>query len=150
MDDTPRRLIAMILANMEDDVLSSNTPWYCVSCYYCTARCPQQIPITDLMYTLKRMAIANGLYHKDAHVDWSNSFIGYVERYGRSFEFGLATRYHLTHHPLDAIRKSGLGLDLLRKGRFSVTPERIKNLPQLTVILNKARQIAAHQEGRLI
>jgi heterodisulfide reductase subunit C len=149
MDATPRRLIAMILANMEDDVLSSNTPWYCVSCYYCTARCPQQIPITDLMYTLKQMAIAEGLYHKDAHVTWSNSFVGYVEQFGRSFEFGLATRYHLFHHPLDAIRKSGLGFELLRKGRFSITPERIKNLPQLTAILAEARRIAATKERRL-
>jgi len=27
MDATPRRLFAMAAANMEDEVLSSNTPW---------------------------------------------------------------------------------------------------------------------------
>ncbi len=146
MDSTPRRLFAMINANMEDDVLGSNTPWYCVSCYYCTVRCPQEIPITDFMYTLKRMAIAKERYHKDAHVDLSDSFIGFVERYGRSFEFGLTTRYHLVHHPLNTVRKGGLGFEMMQKGRLSMTPERIKNMPQLTAILNEAKRIAAQEE----
>lgn len=146
MDTTPRRLIAMTVADMEDEVLDSNAPWYCVSCYYCTVRCPQEIPITDFMYTLKRMAVAKGRYHKDAHADFSNSFIGYVEQYGRSFEFGLATRYQLTHQPLNMISKGGLGFEMMRKGRLSTTPERIKNMPQLTAILNEAKRIAAQKE----
>ncbi|MCK4963241.1 MAG: 4Fe-4S dicluster domain-containing protein, partial [Anaerolineales bacterium] len=32
MDNTPRQIFAMINAGMRDDVLRSNTPWYCVSC----------------------------------------------------------------------------------------------------------------------
>lgn len=146
METTPRRLLAMLGAGMDDDVLKSNTPWYCVSCYYCTVRCPQEIPITDLMYTLKQEAIAHKQYRHNPHADWSNSFIGHVEQYGRSFEFGLATRYHLTHHPLSVIGKGMMGLGLMRKGRLSLTPERIQNVPQLTAILNEAKRIAAQEE----
>lgn len=146
MDATPRRSFAMVMANMRDEVLASNTPWYCVSCYYCTVRCPQNIPITDFMCTLKRMAVQAGQYHRDSHVEFSSSFIGFVEQYGRSFEFGLVTRYHLTHQPLNAVRKGGLGLEMMQKGRLSRTPERIRNMPQLTAILNEAKRIAAQQE----
>lgn len=146
MDSTPRRLFAMLMANMEEDVLSSNTPWYCVSCYYCTVRCPQDIPITDLMYSLKQMAIAKGNYHEDAHADWSTSFIGYVEHYGRSFEFGLATRYQLFHRPVDTLRKSGLGFAMMRKGRLDWKPEKIHNMIQLKAILDEAKNIAEGQE----
>lgn len=141
MDATPRRLFAMLMADMDDDVLQSNTPWYCVSCYYCTTRCPQEIPITDLMYTLKQEAISAGKYHQDAHADWSESFIGYLERYGRSFEFGLATRYHLTHQPLNMIRKGGLGFKMIQKSRLRTTPERIRDIPQLTAVLNEAKRL---------
>ena len=28
-----------------------NTMWVCVSCYFCTTRCPQDIPITDVIGT---------------------------------------------------------------------------------------------------
>ena len=146
MNSTPRRLFAMIRADMEDDVLNSNTPWYCVSCYYCMVRCPQDIPITDFMYTLKRMAVARGKYHEASHADFSESFIGYVEQYGRSFEFGLATRYHLTHHPLDMLKKSTLGLEMMQKGRLKRTPDRIKNMPQLSAILDEAKRVTAMQE----
>jgi heterodisulfide reductase subunit C len=145
MDSTPRRLFAMIRAGMEDEVLHSNTFWYCVSCYYCTVRCPQEIPITDIMYTLKRMAVARGKYNEAAHAPFSDSFIGYVEQYGRSFEFGLVTRYHLFHHPINSIGKSGLGMQMLSKGRLKPTPERIQNMPQLTAILNEAKRIAAEE-----
>ena len=145
MDATPRRLFAMLMADMDDEVLHSNTPWFCVSCYFCVVRCPQDIPITDLMYTLKQKAIADGNYHEDAHVDFSASFIGYVEQYGRSFEFGLATRFQLTHHPLATIRKSGLGFQMLQKGRLHTIPTRIDNMPQLTAILNEAKRLAGQE-----
>lgn len=152
MDATPRKLFAMVMAEMEDEVLASNTPWYCVSCYYCTVRCPQNIPITDLMYTLKRMAVAKGQYQKNDHIEFSNSFIGFVERYGRAFEAGLATRYNLLHRPLKMVNPrratelAGFGLQMLQRGRLNLTPESIDNMPQLTAILGEAKRIAAQEE----
>ena len=146
MDSSPRGIFAMIAAGMEDEVLSSDTPWHCVSCYSCIVRCPQEIPITTLMYTIKQMAIANEKYHKNPHADWSTSFIGYLEHYGRSFELGLATRYHLTHNPLSMVGKGRLGFNLMRKGRLNLMPERINNMPQLTAILDEAKRIAAQEE----
>ena len=44
MDHTPRLLFAMIRAGLRDEVLRSNTPWMCVSCYFCAVRCPQEDP----------------------------------------------------------------------------------------------------------
>jgi heterodisulfide reductase subunit C len=145
MDATPRKLIAMLRAGMEEEVLSSNTAWYCVSCYYCTVRCPQQIPITDLMYTIKHLTIESGKYHREKHVDFSESFIGFVDRYGRSFELGLATRYHLMHHPFQIVSKGGLGFQLMQKGRLRPIPDRIHNMPQLTAILAEARRIESQE-----
>jgi heterodisulfide reductase subunit C len=145
MEHTPRHLFAMIEAGMRDEVLRSNTPWYCVSCYYCMVRCPQEVHITDIMYTLKRMAIREGLYRESTAADapsWSETYIGYVESYGRSFELGLATRYHLRHHPLSAVRMAAdFGLPMMRKGRMDLTPTRIKNMGQLKTILAKAREL---------
>jgi heterodisulfide reductase subunit C len=141
MDYSPRRIFAMVEAGMKDKVLRSNTPWYCVSCYYCTQRCPQQIPITDIMYTLKRMAIAEGLYQDSDAPDWSQTFIGMVEQFGRSYELGLATRYHLTHRPLGKIGLGTFALDMLRRDRLALTPSSIKSIEQLRAILNKAKEL---------
>ncbi len=145
MDHTPRNIFAMISAGLEEEVLRSNTAWYCVSCYYCMVRCPQEIHITDLMYTLKRMAIAEGQYQNTSASDaseFSETFIDLVENYGRSFELGLATRYHLSHHPVNAVKMAGsLGIGLLRRGRMDLRPTRIKGIKQLQAILNRAKEL---------
>jgi heterodisulfide reductase subunit C len=141
MDHTPRRLFAMIGANHRDEVLRSNTSWYCVSCYYCMERCPREIPITDIMYSLKRMSIQARLYNDRDAPDWSESFIGYVEEYGRSFELGLATRYHLTHRPLKKVSLGTFALDMLTKDRLALRPEKIKGIDQLKTILDEAKRL---------
>ncbi len=144
MDYTPRHLFGLIAAGERDIVLKSNTFWYCVSCYQCIVRCPQEVKITDIMYTLKRFAIREGHYRESDKAeapDFSGTFMDYVENYGRSFEFGLATRFHLRHHPLDMMKMAPIGLGMWRKGRMDLTPKRIKNIEQLKDILNKARQL---------
>ncbi len=143
MDHTPRQIFAMIRADMEDLVLASNTPWYCVSCYYCAIRCPQEVHIPDIMYTLKNMAIAHQRYVDSVASDWSQTFGDYVENYGRSFEFGLATRHFLRHRPSGLRDTAQMGLGMLTKGRMDLTPQRIERLSQLQAILNRAKELEA-------
>jgi len=144
MEHTPRALFAMIASGMKEQVLRSNTPWFCVSCYYCMVRCPQEIHITDIMYTLKRKSVAAGLYRDSAAKDapgFSQDFINFVENYGRSFELGLATWYHLKHHFWNMPSMAPMGLGMMSKRRMDLTPKRIKNLDQLKAILAKAKEL---------
>lgn len=142
MDHTPRELFAMILAGMREEVLKSNTFWFCVSCYYCTIRCPQEIPITDIMYRLKRLAIQAG-YYTASITGFSETFVGQVETYGRSFELGLATGHYLRHHPIQSIRMSPLMLSMVTRGRMSFTPKRIQGIRQLRAILRRAKELGS-------
>lgn len=153
MEYSPRRIFAMVEANMREEVLKANTFWYCVSCYYCMVRCPQEVHITDIMYTLKRKAIREGYYRESSASDapdFSETFVDAVLKYGRSFELGLATRYHLRHHPMEAMKMAtGLGFGMWRKGRMDLTPRRIKNLGQLQAILQKAEEIAREEREQI-
>lgn len=141
MDYSPRKVFALIRAGEREKVMKSNTPWYCVSCYSCMVRCPKEIPITDIMYTLKNKAIAEKSYEDRDAPDWSRTFMGYVENNGRSFELGLATRYHLTHNPLSKTNLASFGLGMLTKDRLSLFPEKIKGIKQLRAILNEAKNM---------
>ena len=143
MDHTPRQLFAMLRAELEDAVLESNTPWFCVSCYLCTVRCPQNVKITDIMYTLKTLAVARGKSHANIARDFSETFIGYVERFGRSFEFGLATRHTISHMPTSLPGTVELGMSMLTKGRMDMTPHKIENINQLQKILTRAKELEA-------
>ncbi len=141
MDHSPRQLFAMIRAGMKKEVLKSNTPWYCVSCYFCYVRCPQEIHITDLMYTLKSMAIKEKNFDEKAGAGLAETFTDYVEQDGRSFEFGLATWHNLKHRPTKLPGMAGLGLGMLQKGRMDMTRHKIQGIGQLQAILNKAKEL---------
>jgi heterodisulfide reductase subunit C len=143
MDHTPRQIFAMIRADMEEEVQRSNTPWYCVSCYYCMVRCPQEVQIPDIMYTLKNMAIKADIYEDSTAPDLSQTFVHYVETHGRSFEFGLATRHFLRHRPSGLLDTAQLGLGMLTRRRIDLTPERIRDVGQLTAVLNRAKELEA-------
>jgi len=143
MDHTPRQLFAMINAGLREDVLKSNTPWYCVSCYYCTVRCPKEIPITELMYALKRLAVRDGLYDDSKAPDFSRTFIHWVEDYGRSFELGLMGTHMIRHNPFGAFKIADMGFGMVTKGRMAFAPTRIKGMDGLKRILAKAKQLEA-------
>jgi len=143
MEHTPRALFAMIRAGMRDRVLQSNTPWICVSCYTCVVRCPQDVHVTDIMYALKRMAIEAEQYRDAVAPDFSQTFVDMVENYGRSHEFGLATRHYLKHFPLSMPGMATMGLGMLTKKRLKMKPKKIKGVAQLTRILDRAKELEA-------
>ena len=141
MQNTPRQIFAMVRAGLRDEVLKSNTPWYCVSCYYCTVRCPKEIHITDIMYTLKRMAVRGGQFDDTTAPDFSKTFINWVESYGRSFELGLMGVHMLRHNPFGAFKIVDFGVGLVTKGRLAFKPTRIKGMAGLKRILAKAKEL---------
>jgi heterodisulfide reductase subunit C len=146
MEHTPRALFAMIRAGLRDQVLRSNTPWFCVACYYCTVRCPQEIHITDIMYTLKRLAVRDRLYDNSKAPDFSRTFITWVENYGRAYELGLMSMHMLRHNPLGVLRMAPMSMGLVSKGRIDFTPKGIKGIDGLKAILAKAKELEASNE----
>ena len=141
MEYTPRTLFALIAAGQRDRVLSANTMWCCVSCYACTTRCPQNIPITEIMYALKRLSLREGLTAKTDAPALARTFTGLLEKYGRSFEFGLASRYYLFNKPMAMLKMGPLGLSMFTRGRMSLVPAKIRQLDQLHAIIKKAREL---------
>jgi len=129
MDHTPRRLIAMIRAERKDQVLKSNTFWYCASCYQCTVRCPRGIDIAELMYALKRYTIWKAEYREGLIGPvFSETFIKTIVGSGRSFEPILATSYLFTYGVQEFLQEAATATSLMLKGRVPLLPARIKRL----------------------
>ncbi len=141
MDHTPRLLFAMLRAGMREEALKSNTFWVCVSCYHCVVRCPQNVQIADVMYALKSMAIEAKLCQDSTAPDFSQTFIGMVENYGRSFEMGLASIHYLKHFAMRLPGMAPMAIGMLSRKRMSLAPTRIKKLDQLKAILKRAKEL---------
>jgi heterodisulfide reductase subunit C len=129
MDCTPRALIAMIRADQKDEVLASNTFWYCASCFHCNVRCPAHIDIADLMYTLKRYSIWNKQY-KEGLIGptFAETFARTIIYTGRSYEPVLAPAYMFNYGVRGFLNEALTATGLLLKGRIPVLPPRIKRI----------------------
>ena len=140
MDHSPRQLFALIRCGMRDEVLSSNTPWTCASCYTCYVRCPKEIKITDVMYALKRIAIKEGTAKpetKAARV-MAEVFEDLVNKHGRNSERDLMRRLYMRPSAIGtALRNAPTGMKLVRLGRLpvfgrdKVSPKGLQQMKQI-------------------
>lgn len=132
MDLTPRRIMNLTRAGFKDEVLSSSTVWMCSSCYSCTVECPKEIKITDIMYALKRLAMKERRYPKKFPIPiLAREFFAMVRQHGRINENILATKVFLKSQPVKMFKNSGLGINLIKRKRFSLAQDRIRNTAEL-------------------
>jgi heterodisulfide reductase subunit C len=133
MDYSPRKIIAMIKHGFKDDVLKSITPWLCASCYSCQVRCPSQIKITDVMYSLKREAVDTGVYPTKLPVTaLAQEMHKLIAKNGRSSELWVMVFMYLRLRDfVSPFKMAGMGIDFMKTGRLALKMEKIKNRKQL-------------------
>jgi heterodisulfide reductase subunit C len=145
MDFGPRKLMYLAREGFADDVLRSNTIWLCTSCYACTVACPQQIPVTDVMYALKRRAIETGKHPRRHPVAvMAKSFTKMVRKRGRMSEAYLIAGLALKAGVQKYFGMAGVGINALRTGRVSLKLDSIEHRAELTRLLDSVDE---HREG---
>jgi L-lactate utilization protein LutB len=136
MDRTPRRLMEMIRAGARDEVLASSTIWVCASCYACTVACPKQIPITEIMHGLRRMAFEGRTYPKRfTNPVMTRELVAMAEDRGRSTESWIATKSYIRTDPVQLPKHALVGWRLFRRGRMSLRRESIRQRKELREML---------------
>jgi quinone-modifying oxidoreductase subunit QmoC len=129
MDQTPRRLIGMINADMKEEVLACNTFWFCASCYHCTVRCPAEIDIAEAMYAVKRYSMWKNMYQEELiGPTFSEAFVKMILRTGRSYEPVLAPSYLFSYGVKNLFQEAAMATNMMLKGRIPALPPRIKRL----------------------
>ncbi len=123
MSHGPREIFALIRDGEMEDVLASETPWFCSSCYQCMDRCPMEIPVTDIMYALKQMALQyNRIPAGSKMPDLYRSFAANMNRFGRITDPLVMAGYSLKH-PVDALKAMPLAVRLALRGRLDIKPQ---------------------------
>jgi len=130
MDYTPRQLVRMVQLGLKKEVLSSNTIWICTTCFSCSVRCPRGIHPTELMETLKTIAIAEGIENKNEKFD--NVFSSVIKTGGRASEFLLISKYSLAEPGM--IKQLPFGLSMMAKGKLPLSIDRMENTKELDAI----------------
>lgn len=139
MDYTPRRVMAMTRAGYRDEVLGSVSIWACTSCYACTISCPKEIPVTDIMHGLRRIAFREKKYPKHFSTPiQAREMVAMTRKFGRSTESWLAVRLYMRTNPMELLKHTSLGMKLMWRGRMGVKHESVRQREQLAKMLQAA------------
>jgi heterodisulfide reductase subunit C len=149
MDYPPNQIIRMIQLGMRDEVMGSNSSWFCVSCVTCTTRCPREIDIAKIMDTLRIMAQAGKYKISDREIpifDWI--FLKSLEFTGRIYELGMIGAYNLLSlHPFKDVFP--MGVKMFLKGKINVFPHFVKNPFELFKNFILFRKIRKKEKERI-
>jgi heterodisulfide reductase subunit C len=130
MQHTPNELFRLIQLGDQKAVLSSNTFWFCVSCYACSIRCPNDIDIAHVMDSLRELALREGYTPAlPRSRDFHRIFLDCVRRAGRVNELELMARYNLKLKK--PFLRLPLGWALFRRRRLEWWPRRTGKLHEL-------------------
>ncbi len=141
-DYPPRKAIAMVRAGLREELLSSNSMWFCASCYTCTVRCPRDIKPADIMHALEIIAIRSGLSTKKNRIPvMYQCFVDSAKSNGRVYELGMMIKLFMRTNPFSALKMAPIGLGLFLHKRLPLRPNRIKGMGELKAILDKARAL---------
>ena len=144
MEYPPRKIIAMIRADMRDEVLSSSSMWHCLSCYMCTVRCPRGVKPTEIAHALECLSIQQGFRVKGTTTPvMYRNFVSSIKGNGRVHEVGVMLRYYLTTNPLAILKVLPVGLSLFFHKRLPLLPKKVKGREDLAKIIQKFNEIGA-------
>ncbi len=96
-DFDPRRIIHMIALGLKEEVLSSDTIWFCCFCDSCYSVCPQGIKFARIAKELQGMAKEEG-YVKQGFLEGFGQVEGYLKDLCRRTMFKkVRDGFHGTH-----------------------------------------------------
>ncbi len=127
MDIKPHQAMHCLQLGLTDEVIDSDTIWVCASCETCTTRCPNDIDIAHVMDTLRQISIKRGVKASQKRAPaFHRAFLSNVKRLGRMHELSLVTDYTLRSSGIKGLsQQAGLGLKMMRKGKFKLVPGRL-------------------------
>jgi len=60
-DYNPRQIVRLASLGLKDNVLKSNSLWFCTACFTCTDRCPQGLEVASIIRVIRNMAAEQGI-----------------------------------------------------------------------------------------
>lgn len=143
MDIKPHQAMHCLQLGLTDEVIGSDTVWVCASCETCTTRCPNDIDIAHVMDSLRQLSMKRGVKTSQKHAPaFHRAFLSNVKRLGRMHELSMAIDYTLRSEGLKGLgQQAKLGLNMMRKGKMKLVPDRLRAGKEVKDIFRKSERI---------
>jgi heterodisulfide reductase subunit C len=136
MDLKTHEIIRLLQIDHRDRLFASDAIWMCLTCETCTTRCPNEFDPAAVIDALREMTLKESPGGIPSRIyGFHAAFLDQIRTHGRVFEFGLVASYKLRGGPLFADIESVPAM--LRRGKLSLVPKRIKDIKSIRRIFNK-------------
>ena len=117
MQYSPRQIIGFVNRGLNEEALTANTIWLCVSCSRCEVRCPRDLDTNKVLKLLREIALlerpgSNPISKKAIRMH--ELFEGQVRNNGRITEMPLALKFNF---PFGILSQLGLGFKMMSRGK---------------------------------
>jgi heterodisulfide reductase subunit C len=139
MDLQPNQVIHLIQINDLETVLRSQTIWLCASCQTCSARCPEDIDVAQIMDSLRKLAVEEKVpIGEENGMKFDELFLDSIRKRGRVNEMEVLLRYNLAAG--QPFKDSHLGLVMLAKRKLSFSSRKIKEVGLIKEIFKNSKR----------
>jgi heterodisulfide reductase subunit C len=138
-DLLPHALIKKVHLGREEEILLSKHIWLCLSCETCATRCPNQVDLCKVIDELRRIALEQGVEVAEPDIAaFHQIMLGTLKRHGRMYELEMIARLKLRTR--EYFKDAGMGLGMLRRGKLSFLPSRVKNQEEVVALFDRERK----------
>jgi heterodisulfide reductase subunit C len=143
----PHLMLRLAQLDEREKLLSDPSPWLCLTCETCTARCPNEVDPARLVDGLRELSLRSDprlpplrlrAFHK--------AFLHQIRTYGRVFEAGLILEYKLRTGALLADVRTAPAV--IRRGKLAFSASKIEGREEVRRIFAACEAAAAEKEDR--
>jgi len=142
----PHQMLRLAQLDEREELLSDPSPWLCLTCETCSARCPNEVDPARLVDGLREIALKRDPAAAPRRLRaFHEAFLRQIRRHGRVFEIGLVAHYKVrTGALLDDVLITPAAL---RRGKLALLPKDIEGREEVRRIF-EACERAARKEAR--
>ena len=148
MDIKPHQVVRLTQLGQWERLLESSAIWICLSCEMCSTYCPNEVDVAGLMNHIKNSVVSSRRVPAEYEVAiFHEVFIDVLRRQGRINDLQLMQRFRwktLAHGDIpsgeDTLNELTLALDLMKRKRLRLFPERSRAAAEIRRILKQYGQ----------
>jgi heterodisulfide reductase subunit C len=128
MDVPPSQILRLLQLGIEElaeMAVGAFSPWLCLTCEMCHARCPQEVDLPKIMEFLREEALRRNMVNPKAKdiLAFHECFLSSMRSGGRLFEVGLISKYKMrTFHLFQDVL---MAPKMLLRGKLHLLPHAI-------------------------
>ncbi|MCX7766318.1 MAG: 4Fe-4S dicluster domain-containing protein [Candidatus Sumerlaeia bacterium] len=137
MDPPIHLIMEMVQMGRREELLSSPSIWFCVSCETCSTRCPKEVYPSHVVDALRELALReNKVPDEAAHIiAFHRILLESIRKYGRLYEIGMVRDFKL--QTLNLFEDINLGIKMFTKNKLRIFPHKIKDRKTIERIFKK-------------